>query len=627
MDYNAIAKQYGATNSTPPPSTGPKVDYAAIAQKFGGTNVPPAQAPAPTPEPDKGSAVGNFAKSLVSAPATLIARPAQAIAELAGASAEDVNKFTDKYTGGIVAPVPQNGGDVVKDVGRGIETVALGTGAPVAGGAAFGFGGALENQGGNVLSKEGISDVLVSTLAGMGAGKALDLVGKPLLNAAGKVIGTITPKILEDVASKGSEAVSNFMAHHEIVPSGLKPAINAIPKIAQGVDDKLGSLFKGTASKVADVASSQYPDVKAKGQKHFENIEVNRLFEPTNKPDAAYKNAREIARQAEARGVDLKKVAADNKIYGMDNVDGGKFVTEDTINALRDEAMNGGKEFLRPALKAAEPGVERVPIKTVRERMVNKVISAPNASISPDNKEKFVREIMNEYADNSAAAKLHPNGFGLTDLYDSKLETGSGVYKKPKGGVSTISDSLTQQKKRFESQAFDEIFRKTAPKELGLDPYFKAQEGRFLLADYLESLNSKKAPLSLFQRGVKRASQLAGATTGANIGGPFGMFSGYQFGGIAADTFAALPNPVKVAYLNSIGKTQPEIYGIMKNYVTDAEAAASSRLKLPTPQSGRTIYMPPTQGGKPYTPNVPPDQSGAIGGVRQRKSIKDVYGK
>ncbi len=569
---------------------------------------------------EKGSAVSGFLKSVVSAPATLIARPFQAAAELAGADANTVDEYTRKLTGGIVASVPREAGDVVKDVGRGVQTVAMGTAAPLAGGAAFGFGGALENQGSDIFSKEGVSDALVSTLVGMGAGKAVGLIGKPLLNAAGKVIGTITPKILQDVAGKGSQAVANFMAHHEIVPSAVKPAINAIPKVAEKFDDSVNTLFRKGGQAVSGAFKSQYPNALEKGQQHYENAEVNRLFEPTKKSDSAYRNARTIYNQAKQRGIDLEQVAKENKIYGMDNIDEGKFATEDTINALRDEAMSGGKEFLRPALKAAEPGVERVPLARVRAKMVEKVMSTPNATLSPDQKAKFVREIMKEYGDDSVTAKLYKDGLALTDLYDSKLQTVSGVYKKPRGGVSTISDALTSTKKRLESQAFDDIFRETAPKELGLDDYFKAQEARFLLADYLESLGSKKAPQTLFQRGVKRASQLAGATTGANVAGPFGMFSGYQFGGIVADTFASLPNPVKVAYLNSIKMKPPQIYQVMKNYVSDAEAAALSRMALPEPT---TIYMGPTQKGKSYTPATTDTSANTVGGLRQRKSIKD----
>lgn len=603
--------------------------------------------PAIPTEENKGSAVGNFLKGVVSAPATLIARPFQAAADfgdylgtelaLKGQTPEvqamiraDANerlqkRQTESSFGGIVAPTPKDTSDVVKDIGRGVQTVALGAGAPLASGAAFGFGGALENQGSNILSKEGITDALVSTLVGMGAGKALDLVGKPLLNAAGKVIGTITPQVLKDVATKGSSAVENFMAHHEIVPAGVKPAINAIPKVAETFDTEANKLFKGTGTAVKSAVQGQYPGLtKDNLAKHYENVEVDRLLEPTKTPGATFRNAAEVANDAKKRGIDLKKLAADNKIYASDHITEGKFATQDTVNALRDEAMSGGKEILRPALQAAEPGVQKVPMSEIRAEIMSRLNEVPDAKLSPEQKLKFARNIAKEYADNSIAAASHPGGYSLTNLYDSKLQTGSNLYKSPKtGGVQSISDSLTAQQKQIESQVFGDLLKKSAPTELGLDKYFKAQEGRFMLADYLESLNTRKAPQTLFQRGVRKAAQLGGATTGASVAGPFGMFSGYQFGGIVADTFANASNPVKVAYLKSIGKSEPEIYQIMKDFVKKSELDKLLRPKL---EASTTIFQGPTQGGKPYTPNKAGFTTTPV--VETKKvPLKDIYKK
>ncbi len=243
--------------------------------------------------------------------------------------------------------------------------------------------------------------------------------------------------------------------------------------------------------------------------------------------------------------------------------------------------------------------------------MLSRLSKVPDAKLSPEQKLQFARSIAKEYGDESVMAATHPDGFSLTNLYDSKLQTGSGLYKGPKyGGVQSISDSLTSQQKQIESQVFGDLLKKKAPKELGIDAYMKAQEGRFVLSDYLESLNNKKAPQSLFQKAIKRTGQLAGATTGANLGGPFGMFSGYQFGGIMADTFNSASNPVKVAYLKSIGKTEPEIYAIMKNFTSEANVARELRKALPAgDEISRGISRAQNEkgaielGARPYEPN------------------------
>jgi hypothetical protein len=69
------------------------------------------------------SGVGEVAKAIVSPVATTVARPFQAAAMLGGASTEDIDKFT---LGGLIAPTPKSGGDVIKDVGRSIQTAAFG---------------------------------------------------------------------------------------------------------------------------------------------------------------------------------------------------------------------------------------------------------------------------------------------------------------------------------------------------------------------------------------------------------------------------------------------------------------------------------------------------------------------
>lgn len=175
--------------------------------------------------------VVSAAKGIVSPVATMVARPVQAVAELAGADADTVDKDTSKITHGLVAPVPRNAGDVEKDVGRGIETVGLGAAgaAPVAAGAALGAGHSLE-EGNDLLSGQ----TAFQTALGGAGGKLLDLVGTPLFNAAGKAVGKITPPFLKDLSSQGSKAIQDFAAAHDILPDF---ASNAIKKGVSGAED------------------------------------------------------------------------------------------------------------------------------------------------------------------------------------------------------------------------------------------------------------------------------------------------------------------------------------------------------------------------------------------------------
>lgn len=259
---------------------------------------------------------GGLLKSMVSAPATMIARPLQA-AQSAGqvlgadnqglekASAEgnqlqlqlmkviqegkaqgkdmshaektlnDVRNQPDIATqqinentnykptigansNGIIAEAPTTGADIKKDIGRGIQTVALGAAGPVTGGAAFGLGSSLE-EGNKLLSAKTAFD---TALGGVG-GKVLELVGKPIFNVAGKVIGKITPQYLQDLAGKGTQAIQDFAAQHEILPEKVSNAIN---KGTEGTEASISKPIENVANRIKEGASTLKESTLGKAQ-------------------------------------------------------------------------------------------------------------------------------------------------------------------------------------------------------------------------------------------------------------------------------------------------------------------------------------------------------------------------
>lgn len=552
------------------------------------------ETPAPTPE-KKGflRSAGDLAKSLVTAPATIVARPFQAAAELAGASAEDVNKFTRKYTGGVVADVPQNFGDVEKDVGRGIQTVALGTGAPIAGGAAFGLGSSLE-QGNDLFSVE----TAFNTVLGAGAGKVLDLVGKPLLNGAGKVVGTITPKVLKDVAAGGADAITKFAANHELLGGVAKPLSEKIATGFQAVDEGAGKLFKGAGGKAKDVITSQYPGISTENlQNRYSKIEQENFAKPTTENAPAYRKATDIYNNAKSQGTDLSKEAINNGVTHDKIIEGGKYNTVDTADSVRADAMKTSHDLMRPALAAAEPGVERVPIAEVRASMLQEINNIPKTQVTDAERATMRARVMKEYGDTSPAAVAHPNGYSLTDLHDNKISTGSNGKYRPNG---TMADNLRANQSRQESTAFRKLLEEKAPAELKIKEFNKAIQQKFQLADYLEALHGKKVPQTVVSRAVDLLGKVTGATVGSKLGGGLGGVAGYHLGGVLFDSFERLPNPLKAYYLNSIEKTQPEIFAAFKKYLGDQKFARSLRPQLPAPT---TIFKGPTQNEMPYTPN------------------------
>lgn len=607
----------------------------------------PAVSSTPTETPEKnGSKVGNLFKGIVSAPATILARPAQAIQatgqyiqdrpkikeyeravneitvdnerltqELRNARAQglDTTAIVDRikmnntrltslnsaisptldrkptlFQGSdIVAPIPENMADVKKDVGRAIQTVALGTGASIAGGAAFGLGASLE-EGNDLFSV----DTLINTALGGAGGKALDWVGKPLLNAAGKVVGTITPQVLKDVAAKGAGALQKFAEENQLLGGIAKPLSEKISTGFQAVDDKANSLFKGAnvKGKIKDVISEQYPGLSKEARtNHF--LEVNRknILQPTTEASPAYAKASRIAKDAERRGINLGEVIDDTRTFDHQIKDKKIYSTLDHADELENQTKSFGS-VIREAFKEAEPGVQRVAVSDIRNAMLKKIDDIPPSQVTPEERVMMRKQIEKRYGDNSAAAREYPNGYSLTDLYDNRIISQTrGKYRE--GGI--MSDAVNAERSRYEGQVFNEIMDAIVPEEMGLQAVRREMEKRFVLADYLRSLNGKKVPTTIVGKAANLFGRAVGGIAGSKFAGGYGALLGSRFGDVFFDFLENAPNPVRKKILESLNKESPVAYKQLIEYIKKSGKERLMRVALPSP--GTSSFKEPTK--------------------------------
>lgn len=205
-----------------------------------GKELYPVGAKKPQPLPEKsliskiGTAVKDVAKEVVSSAVTIPARIPQAAASLAGASNEDINRVSSKLSGGLIAPVPESGADVMKDVGRAVETAAFAIPGSTAvklgvGGAVSGLGASVR-QGNDVFSKETAMQTALGGGFGYGLGKILPKIVPKFSN---KVAKTET-EIAEEVAPKIEEAqktiTAKFGEEHKIPITTYGKGEVVIPK-------------------------------------------------------------------------------------------------------------------------------------------------------------------------------------------------------------------------------------------------------------------------------------------------------------------------------------------------------------------------------------------------------------
>ncbi len=593
MDYSALAGKYGGTAVAPSPSSTPgSPDLSAIAAKYGGSSTA-----APQPAQQSSSGLADFAKSVFTAPATIVARPFQAAAELAGASDTQVNDFTKKIpvVGGLVAPVPEGVADVKKDVGRAVQTVALGTGAPIAGGALFGAGASLE-QGNDLFSVQ----TAFNTALGAAGGKVLDFIGKPLLNAAGKVVGTITPKILKNVAAGGTDAITKFAADHQLLGGvAAKPAA-LLAKGLQGVDNAVGAGASKVAQTTGKVLSGQYPGFDIK--QHFLDVNARDIAAPTTINKPAYSTATAIFNDAKRRGINLSELANTNGISHDSISEGGNFNTKDTADQLKKQNFDNAKNVLRPAVAAIQHEVPNVPITQVRGALLERVHNAPASQINAAEREALAKHVESRFGDSSAEARAHPNGYTLTDLLDSRIEAGSrGKYK---AGVTPAPDIPKAKLARQEEGVFRTLFDRNVPANSGLDEVRKNFEANFLLSDYLNALHTKAVPASITKKAVRIFGRGVGGFLGSEVAGFPGFLVGSRGGDMLFHSFELLPSPIKQSVLQSAfeNKAKSDTFNTLQKHLGDIETARLLRKALPPAGGSSFKETPPTifttPGGK-----------------------------
>ncbi len=369
----------------------PSIDDALSKYRSARASGAPAYKPSSEPQKSFGDKALGVVKSIVSAPATMVARPVEALAvggarlfggqEAADKTANAIDDFAKDKLGGFVAPIPRSGAEVKQDAGRAIQTVALGAPGVASGGALFGVGNSLE-QGNDLFSTQ----TAFQGVLGAGAGKVLDLIGKPLLNSFGKVIGKITPQVLKDVAAKGSAAISEFAANHSILPKAASDVINKTSSKIESILNAPADLAKKLVQSRAGVAEKQLED------KYVELFEggspsKQKQFFNTQKATEA-KNA------AGTEGTPPQRTLAEAHV--IPKQEGNKIKTLEQADEFRATASPFQK-INRTALQEIEKTVPKVNLLDQEEKAVA-LIKTPR-NINEGTAKSLEKEIRSEYSD------------------------------------------------------------------------------------------------------------------------------------------------------------------------------------------------------------------------------------
>ena len=433
--------------------------------------------------------------------------------------------------------------------------------------------------------------------------KIEDFTGDVINKTAEQVLGEAAGTVLEATAGGGLEsgvenATSKTLSTGQKLFKGAKigAAYGGIGGASEALQNNEGvgdvakdtaigtALGAGTGAALEGVGSaiSKIPFLKGKqgAIDHYVNIEKENFAKPTTLPqESSYKGANIIFNNAKKQGTDLAEEAVNNGIRHDSIIEGGKYNTKDTAENLRKDAMQASHDTVRPALAAAEGGVQRVPITDIRDNVIKQIKDIPNSQVTDADREKMISRAKTKYGPDSAAAIAHPDGYTLTDLHDNKIVADQNGKYKPLGNHA---DNILAQQSRTEGNVFRKLVEDKAPSELDIKGLNAQIAKKFQLANYLDALHTKKVPKGIVEKAVDALGKIAGAKLGYQFGG--GILPGaigYHVGGVLLDTFQHLSNPAKGYYLDMLEKTESPLFKEFQDYIGKEEVERLTRKKLP----------------------------------------------
>jgi hypothetical protein len=592
VDFNKFGKSTSATTqtpqytgststavATPTPSTG-KIDF----NKFGKASTSytaPVQ-----PEGD------GIVKSIVRPVATMVARPVQLAAAIAGADEDTLDKFSKDKIGGYVAPVVRNMDDFTKEVGRAAQTVSFGLAGPgtiLASGALMGAGTAFENQGNKAFTTpEGATELVTDTALGMAGGKLLDKFGAPILNKVGtvasKVAGPAVSKAVSNVAGKVSGKVGNYMEKTELplVSKFSKPASEAVTKGAEAFDTGTNKLFSGAKNMTGKAITTWQPGLSKENQtKHWVAKESKDMLNPATEVGPAgkrFSDAQEIHANAQDKGIDIADTAIKSKIFTDDIISGGHYASKDAAKVEREAAAKESSARMRLALEEADKETPRIAVSDIKDRMIAEANAIPDNRISTEARADRIAKIERLYGEGSPAAKKYKDGYSLTDLHNNKI-TKSGEAKYNPLGSS--SDAVSAKDAEHQASVFKTLLEERAPPRLNIKQFNKEIQARFTLANYLDAIDGKKVTEGMAKKFLRQTGRVGGFIAGSSFGGGYlAGLGGSHLSSGAIDLFEGMSNPIKMKALREMKINEPEVFKEFELYVKASRDAREARLLL-----------------------------------------------
>lgn len=432
--------------------------------------------------------------------------------------------------------------------------------------------GVADAQGGNTLQR---GEAALKFGAGV-VGAASSFIA-PVINATvGKAIQTAgegyqtLPAIQKFAQSTQSDAVRRIATDVSNAGTiagtlaGAKGSTDRAPVVTQAVKD----IYTTTPAEAAALDATKTAAKQATMDAKVTKV-ANEWQKPTTVQTANFNKARDALSVAP----DSPKFLAQQGITPASVIEDGRYATEPTAQALRDTAAKMSHDTLRPSLEIADFAVPKTPVADIAVQAVRD--AEGNKYLTAGNRESIVANIQKEA---EALQRKHPDGMSLTDLHDNKITYAQNAGYHP---LKTASDNNLATANRSLASAMQHTVETKAPKDIPVND-FNAYLGKFYkAADYLDTLNTKQAPVSLGQAITRGVAKLGSAAVGEHLGGGVvSAFAGYSIGRAIEHAVENLTTPMRAQFLRNLEVTNPEAFTKVQAYLKNMTSGNTGTPRL-----------------------------------------------
>lgn len=381
--------------------------------------------------------------------------------------------------------------------------------------------------------------------------------------------------------------LNDFINAHPDVGKSIETAL----KLGKSSGDISGGILTAdgaakTAQGAVNIGKKTINSTVSLGNKannYAENSLKAEWQKPTTISKPGYKKATEIYTNAQEKGHDISDTLVKNKIDLHNHIEEGHYATSDTAEQLRNDAGKMSKEVLRPSLEKADEIVPRTPIKDVVNDAVDHIND--NKYITQETKDSLIKKLEES---SGALEKKFPDGMSLTEMHDEKIVRDLNAKYSPIGDIATNAEAT---KNKAIADSLRGLVEEKAPEGIPVKEFNAELSKQYQAADYLESLNTKRVPVSVGSKIAKTAAKVVGASVGSGLGGGvMGGVGGYHIGGMVESMFENMPNPLKTSFLRNLETSNPEAFQKVQSYLTSLDQSGS--VAQPISMEAKNINMP-----------------------------------